>query len=92
MCGGDVKKAVITSVNLGRDTDCTAAIAAGLSGALGMVDTIPEEWVKQVDYATSVHRFTNNTRTLRECSDGLYKAFKNKLNHYREYTAAMDIE
>jgi len=92
LCGGDIKKAIITSVNLGRDTDCTAAVAAGLSGALGQVGSIPEEWIKQVDFATSVHRFTNNKRTLRECSDGLYEALKNKLRHYREYAAIMDIE
>ena len=92
MCGGDIKKSIITAVNLGRDTDCAAAVAAGLSGALGQVDTIPEEWIKQVDHATSVHRFTNNKRTLRESADGLYGAFKNKLGHYREYAAAMDIE
>jgi len=92
MCGGDVKKAIITAINLGRDTDCAAAIAAGLSGALGQVDTIPAEWVTQVDYATGVHRFTNSKRTLRECADGLYGAFQNKLRHYREYAAEMDID
>jgi len=92
MCGGDIKKAILTTVNIGRDTDCSTAIAAGLSGALGRVDTIPEEWIRQVDYATSVHRFTNSKRTLRECADGLYGAFQNKLRGYREYAAAMDIE
>jgi ADP-ribosylglycohydrolase len=92
MCGGDVKKAIITAVNLGRDTDCLAAVAAGLSGALGGAGSVPEEWIKQVDYATGVHRFTNNKRTLRECADGLYGAFMNKLQRNREYAAMMDIE
>jgi len=92
MCGGDVKKAIITAVNLGRDTDCAAAVAAGLSGALGGSASVPEEWIKQVDYATSIHRFTNSKRTMRECADGLYGAFQNKLKQYRDYSAAMDIE
>lgn len=92
MCAGDVKKAVITAVNLGRDTDCTAAVAAGLCGALGGSSSIPEEWIKQVDYATSVHRFTNSKRTLRENADGLYEAFQKKLDYYREYSNTMDIE
>jgi len=92
MCGGDVKKAVITAVNLGRDTDCAAAVAAGLTGALGGASSVPEEWISQVDHATSVHRFTNSKRTLRENADGLYEAFKNKLNGYRSYAAEMDIE
>jgi hypothetical protein len=91
MCGGDSKKSILTAVNLGRDTDCGAAIAAGLSGALGQVDTIPDEWIKQVDYATSVHRFTNSKRTLRENADGMYDAFKRKLETYHAFTAEMDI-
>jgi ADP-ribosylglycohydrolase len=92
MCGTDIEKAIITGTNLGRDTDCCTAIGAGLSGALGQIDTIPEEWIKQVDHATSVHRFTNNKRTMRECADGLYGALQNKLKNYREYAAVMDIE
>ena len=92
MCGGNVKEAIIASVNLGRDTDCTAAVAAGLSGALGGSATVPGEWIKQVDFATTQHRFTNSKRTMRECADGLYGAFKNKLRFYREYANEMDVE
>ena len=92
MCGGDTKRAIITAANLGRDTDCACAVSAGLSGALGGAGTIPEEWIRQTDYATSVHRFTNNKRTIRECSDGLYEAFQNKLQNYRSYAAKMNIE
>ena len=43
-------------------------------------------------HGSGVHRFTNSKRTLRECADGLYGAFQRKLNYYREYAAAMDIE
>lgn len=92
MCNGDVKRAIITAVNLGRDTDCAAAVAAGLTGALGGSAAIPEEWIKQVDHATSVHRFTNSKRTLRECSDGLYDAFQNRLGKMRAFANEMDIE
>jgi len=92
LCGGDVKKAIITAVNLGRDTDCAAAVAAGLSGALGGANSVPQEWIRQVDHATSVHRFTNSKRTLREYADGVYGAFQNKLQNYRAYAAEMDIE
>ena len=89
---GDLKKAMITAVNLGRDTDCAAAVACGLTGALGGAASLPKEWIEQVDHATSVHRFTNSKRTLRECSDGLYHAFENRLNKMRAYAAEMDIE
>jgi ADP-ribosylglycohydrolase len=91
MCGGDVKKAIITCVNLGRDTDCSAAVAGGLCGALGGTAHVPQEWIRQVDEATALHRFTNNKRTLRESADGLYEAFKNKLHYYRQHLREMDI-
>lgn len=92
MAKGDLKKAIITAVNLGRDTDCIAAVAAGLTGALGGTETLPREWIEQVDYATSVHRYTNCKRTLRENADGLYNAFKKRLKKMRDYAALMDIE
>jgi len=88
--GGDVKKAIIDSVNFGRDTDCLAAVAAGLSGALGGSASVPEEWIRQVDYATSVHRFTNSKRTLRENSDGLYNALMKSLANMRAYADLME--
>ncbi|MDR1559911.1 MAG: ADP-ribosylglycohydrolase family protein [Clostridiales bacterium] len=84
----NLKQAIITAVNLGRDTDCVAAVAAGISGALDGTRSLPEEWIKQVDYATSIHRFTNNKRTLREHADGLYGAYK---NHLKKLTAYADL-
>lgn len=89
MTGGNLKKAIITAVNLGRDTDCVAAVAAGLSGALDGTASLPKEWIEQVDYATSIHRFTNNKRTLREHADGLYNAFKNRLHTMTAYADEM---
>lgn len=92
LANGDVEKAIITAVNMGRDTDCLAAVSAGLTGALGGSATVPEEWIKQVDYATSVHRYTNNKRTMRECSDGLYEAFQKRLARMRAYADQMQID
>lgn len=92
LANGDVKKAIITAVNMGRDTDCLAAVAAGLTGALGGSASVPKEWIEQVDYATSIHRFTNNKRTMKECSDGLYYAFKKRLSRMREYADKMSID
>ena len=92
MCGGDLKKSIIASVNMGRDTDCLAAVAAGLTGALSGSASVPEEWIRQVDYATTQHRFTNNKRTMRECADGLYGAFENRLRKMRDFVQLMDIE
>lgn len=89
MTGGNLKQTIITAVNMGRDTDCVTAVAAGLAGALDGSASLPREWIEQVDYATSVHRFTNNKRTLREHADGLYDAYKNRLHGMVEYADLM---
>ena len=88
---GNVKDAVIVSVNFGRDTDCLAAVAAGISGALTGADSIPKDLIKQVDYATSINPHTNSKRTLRETSDGLYNTFKTRLAKIKAYVEEMDV-
>jgi len=85
LVNGDVKQAIISGVNLGRDTDCITAIAAGISGALTGAGSIPELWIEQVDSATKVNPYTNTQRTMRENSDGLYSAFKSRLDKAKEY-------
>lgn len=42
------KEATLKAVNLGEDTDTTAAITGGLAGLLYSFDTIPENWVEQL--------------------------------------------
>jgi hypothetical protein len=79
------------SVNMGRDTDCLTAVAAGISGALSGAGSIPKDIIKQVDYATSVNPHTNSKRTLRETSDGLYDAFKSRLTKMRTYIDEMNV-
>ncbi|MBE0673858.1 MAG: ADP-ribosylglycohydrolase family protein, partial [Bacteroidales bacterium] len=39
------RKTVLKAVNLGRDTDTTAAVAGGLAGLLYGYEKIPEEWL-----------------------------------------------
>jgi len=90
MVGGDTKDAIIAASNIGRDTDCIAAIAGGVSGALTGTASIPAEWIEQVDAATQTLRCTNNKRTMREHADGLYGAFKNRLNKMTANADLMD--
>lgn len=90
LTNGDVKQAIISGVNLGRDTDCVTAIAAGISGALTGTAGIPQEWIEQVDAATQAHQYTNSRRTLRENADGLYGAFKNRLDKMKGYYDRMN--
>jgi ADP-ribosylglycohydrolase len=90
MAGGNAKEAILAAVNMGRDTDCLAAVAGGIAGALGGGAPIPEEWVKQVDYATTLNRYTNSQRTLRQHSDGLYEAFQARLQWMKAFAAEME--
>lgn len=42
------KDTVLTAVNLGGDTDTTAAVTGGLAGIYYGLDNIPAEWIKQI--------------------------------------------
>jgi ADP-ribosylglycohydrolase len=90
MVKGNPKDAIVAAVNMGRDTDCLAAVAGGISGALSGGSAIPEEWIKQLDYATTLNRFTNSQRTLRQHSDGLYEAFRARLARMKTYATEME--
>jgi len=87
---GNVKDAIVAAVNLGRDTDCLAAIASGITGALSGAGSIPAEWIRQVDHATTLNKFTNSQRTLRETADGLYEAFRARLARMKAYAEQME--
>ena len=39
------EECALTAVNLGDDTDTTAAVAGALAGTAYGMDTIPQEWV-----------------------------------------------
>jgi ADP-ribosylglycohydrolase len=91
MTKGNLKDAIIASVNMGRDTDCLAAVSSGMAGALTGGSSLPEEWIRQVDYATTLNVYTNSRRTLRENSDGLYNAFKARLRKMKAFAEEMDV-
>ena len=90
MVQGNTKEAILAGVNMGRDTDCVAAVAAGIAGALTGTESIPEEWIKQVDYATSINPYTNSKRTLKEHADLIYYAFRSRLDHMERYSRQMN--
>ena len=90
MTKGNAWEAMKASVNMGRDTDCLASVAAGISGALTGGGHIPEDLGRQVDYATSINPHTNSQRTLRQSSDGLYNAFKARLQKMKTYVEQMN--
>ncbi len=89
MTEGNTWDAIKAGINMGRDTDCLTAVAAGISGALTGADSIPAEVIRQTDYATSLNPHTNSKRTLRETSDALYHAFKARLARMKAYADEM---
>ena len=52
------RRAILTAVNFGRDTDCLAAVAGGIAGALSGTADLPQEWLDQVDRATEANPHT----------------------------------
>ncbi len=63
------REAVIAGVNFGRDTDCLAAVAGGIVGALAGRADLPDEWIEQVDAATAANPHTCLKLSLAEMSD-----------------------
>jgi len=90
MVKGEPKNAIIASVNMGRDTDCLASVAGGISGALSGGASLPQLWIKQSDYATSKNVYTNSQRTLREHSDGLCEAYEARLSRLARFVGEMN--
>jgi len=86
---GNPKEAILTAVNFGRDTDCLAAVAGGLSGALAGAEAVPAEWIDQVNEATRQDPYTNNHRTIEETADGLYAAFMARQQRLAEFLKMM---
>jgi ADP-ribosylglycohydrolase len=89
---GNPKDAITCGVNFGRDTDCLAAIAGGLSGALSGCAALPEQWLKQVDEATRADQYTNNRRTIDETVEGLFAAYCARLERAEAHARLMRAE
>jgi ADP-ribosylglycohydrolase len=87
---GNVKDSILWGANFGRDTDCTAAIAGGLSGALSGAEGIPQEWIEKIDEATEKNnRITVCSRTLAETARGLHNSILNSLDRKRKQFEAV---
>ncbi len=86
---GDPKQAILTAVNFGRDTDCLAAVAGGLAGALSGAQAIPHEWIAQVNEATRQDPYTNSHRTIEETADGLFAAFLARRTRLQAHLGSM---
>ena len=88
---GNPKEAILVSCNFGRDTDCLAAVSAGLAGALSGPSSLPPEWIKQVNKATAADPYTNNKRSIEETAAGLYEAYRAKNGKLAAFLELMDV-
>jgi ADP-ribosylglycohydrolase len=76
--GANVRQSVLIATNRGYDTDCTAASAAALCGALSGTAGIPEDWIVTLDEGIAKNPYTNAHFTNKATADGLYRALQNK--------------
>jgi len=90
LAGGDAKTAVLYGVNLGRDTDCMAAMGGGLAGALSGIGAVPPEWVRQVDEATFANPYTNLQVSIEDHARGLYQALQSRARQMRELAGKIE--
>jgi ADP-ribosylglycohydrolase len=74
----NVEQSVLIAVNRGYDTDCTAASAGALCGALSGTASIPRDWIRTMDEGTANNPYTNAHFTNKATADGLYRALQNK--------------
>ena len=75
----DVKQSVLIATNRGYDTDCTAASAGALCGALSGASKIPADWIEMLDSGIASNPYTNAHFTNKATADGLYRALQNKV-------------
>ncbi|NOR74647.1 MAG: hypothetical protein GQ525_05765 [Draconibacterium sp.] len=86
----NVKQAVLIATNRGYDTDCTAASAASLCGALSGTSTIPKEWIKTLDAGIINNPYTNSHFTNKATADGFYRALQNKVRRMEKDAVNMN--
>ena len=67
---GDARTALLAAVNYGRDTDCVAAVTAGLAGAYSGASALDVAWIEQVNAATAADPYTNSYRDIDATADG----------------------
>jgi len=90
MTRGVTWEAMKAAVNMGRDTDCLASVAAGISGALSGAASIPPAVIEQVDRATSLNPHTCLKLTLRQTADALFEAYRARMKRMRTFIEEME--
>jgi hypothetical protein len=85
----NVQQSVIIATNRGYDSDCTAASAGALCGALSGTSTIPIDWIEILDAGIANNPYSNSHFTNKATADGLYIALQNKVYKLEKEADAM---
>ena len=87
---GQTREAILASVNFGRDCDCISYVAAGLSGALRGIGSVPADWVETVEDELATDPYTVSRRSLLDTAEGLHRAAMNELQRTRQRVAELE--
>ncbi len=83
---GSPRQSILTAVNFGRDTDCLAAVAGGIAGALSGAADLPDEWIGQVDAATAANPHTCLKLTLKEMAGIVTDGLRGERQRMEQYS------
>jgi ADP-ribosylglycohydrolase len=92
LTGPDLRELIIRCVNFGRDTDCRVYPATAWAACITGIEGVPEEWVKTVDDQLKTDPYTVSRRSLRESSDGLYRALLNNLESLKQQVESVESQ
>ncbi len=83
---GDFDQTVLTAVNFGYDTDCTAATAGGLFGIFYGTNAIPDKWKTMVNDTINVSEFLDSQAVPKSVMELTYRTFAlaEQLSHTSE--------
>jgi ADP-ribosylglycohydrolase len=88
--GASPRETVITAVNFGRDTDCLAAVAGGIAGAVSGRADLPQEWIDQLDRATRLNPHTCLKLSLQEMAQIVVDAVRAEKERMQAHAAELD--
>ena len=88
--GASPRQTLVTAVNFGRDTDCLAAVAGGIAGAISGPADLPAEWIDQLDRATRLNPHTCLNLSLAQMADIVVDAVRAERDRMRTYAAELD--
>ena len=83
--GGDFKKSMLTAVNCGDDTDCTAATVGSILGIVGGTKIIPADWRayigdRIITKCINGHRSEDFPQSCKELTDRVIQAVNKTMN------------